>query len=853
MINSSATPNSTPSILQLDGYQPQALEAEWQATWDKAGLYQTDTHSHGNKPKFYALSMFPYPSGRLHMGHVRNYTLSDVIARIKRMQGHDVLHPMGWDSFGLPAENAAIQRGVKPDDWTFENIATMRGQLQQLGLAVDWDRELMTCHPDYYRWTQWVFLTLFKQGLAYKKEAPVNWCEPCATVLANEQVVDGNCWRCDSPVIKKKLSQWFFKITDYAERLLTNIPTLTGWPDRVKSMQRNWIGQSTGTDVVFPFTPQTQALLSPDTGKAHTGIAVFTTRPDTLMGVTYVVLAPEHPLVEELTVPEQRQAVSAYQDEARRKTEIERTSTDREKTGVPLGSHVLNPLTGETLPLWIADYALADYGTGAVMAVPAHDERDWAFANTFKLPIKTVISPNESPDNKPTDCYTGTGILVNSDGFDGLDNVQAKTTISERLEALALGHRKTQYRLRDWLVSRQRYWGAPIPIVYCEDCGTVPIPEALLPVVLPKDVDFSVKGQSPVATSATFASTPCPTCAKPARRETDTMDTFVCSSWYYLRYLDPKNTDVAINAEVVKRWMPVDQYVGGIEHAILHLLYSRFLMMAMHDAGHTGDHQEPFANLLTQGMVLKDGSKMSKSKGNVVDPTDIFNTYGADTARFFILSDSPPQADFDWKDAGVEGCFRFLNKVWRTVVDKQAMVDFSMPVADYATLAGPEQALAQWTHKTIDGVNRDLDSQFQFNTVISKLREFTQAINKSPLMGETPNATMTEAVKTLLLLLAPIAPHITEALWAKLGGDGSSIHVQPWPTCNPKALVLDTVLIVVQLNGKVRDKFEAPSGLTPEALEKMALAREKVQAYLAGLSVVKVVAIPNKLVNIVAK
>ncbi len=830
------------SILQIDSYQPQAIEKKWQQAWEENGLYKTDT-SDTHSPKYYALSMFPYPSGRLHMGHVRNYTITDVIARFKRMHGFNVLHPMGWDSFGLPAENAAIQNQVEPAEWTYKNIDYMRQQLKQLGIAVDWEREIFTCREDYYKWTQWMFLYLYQRGLAYKKEAPVNWCEVCQTVLANEQVIDGRCWRDDSVVAKKKLSQWFFKITEYADRLLENLENLPGWPDRVKLMQKNWINKSVGAEVHFAVEGRDMK------------IPVFTTRIDTIYGVACMVLAPEHPFVELLTTEEHRENVAQYIEMVKNKTEIERTATDKEKTGVPIGSYVLNPFSNERVPIWIADYALADYGTGAVMSVPAHDERDWAFCEKFELPIKRVIEkpgfvglPLEQP-------YTESGILVNSGPFNGLDSETARQKMTAYAQEHGFGERRVQYRLRDWLVSRQRYWGAPIPIVYCEKCGTVPVPDELLPVKLPHDVDFSVKGVSPLATSGSFRTTSCPTCHGTARRETDTMDTFVCSSWYFLRYIDPKNETKPFEPLLARQWMPVDQYVGGIEHAILHLMYSRFFMMALNDSGWT-EVDEPFKNLLTQGMVLKDGAKMSKSKGNIVDPDQIFAEFGADTARFFILSDSPPQADFDWKDSAVEGCYKFLNKVWRTVSEHRAAVNLDLPLPAYDTMGGPERELYQWTNRTIAGVTQDIETEFQFNTVISKIREFVNYLAKYDPKGE-PSAVYSHAVASLLKLLAPIAPHLAEELWYQIHLPWTenvvSVHKQGWPTWDVSALQADEVEVVVQVNGKLRDKFSVPAGLPQADLEKLAKTREKVMQHLEGKQVVKVIVVPNKLVNLVVK
>lgn len=825
------------SILQIDSYMPQAIEAKWQKAWEETGLFKTDIDE-THKPKYYALSMFPYPSGRLHMGHVRNYTITDVIARFKRMHGFNVLHPMGWDSFGLPAENAAIQNNIPPADWTFSNIDHMREQLKQLGLAVDWNREVTTCKEDYYKWTQWMFLYLYQRGLAYKKEAPVNWCEQCHTVLANEQVIDGRCWRDDSLVTKKKLNQWFFKTTEYADRLLKNLDSLKGWPDRVLLMQKNWINKSIGAEIEFQVEGR----------EVH--IPVFTTRPDTIFGVTYMVLAPEHPLVELLVSNEYRESVSQYIETTKLKSEMERTASDKEKTGVPLGINAINPYSGEQIPIWVGDYVLVEYGTGAVMAVPGHDERDFEFAQKFHLPIKRVIENPANPGQSLEEPYAEPGTLVNSGEFTGLPSEGAKEKITQFARQKNFGKERIQYRLRDWLVSRQRYWGTPIPIIYCDKCGTVPVPDEDLPVRLPKDVDFSVKGVSPVATSASFRHTPCPQCKGMARRETDTMDTFVDSSWYFLRYIDPHNETKPFEPQLIHQWMPVDQYVGGIEHAILHLMYSRFFMMALSDSGWT-EQDEPFKNLLTQGMVLKDGSKMSKSKGNIVDPDAIFKEFGADTARFFILSDSPPQADFDWKESAVEGCYKFLCRVWRCVVDNQPSINFNLPLPAYEDMTGDTRELFQWTNRTIGGITTDIETEFQFNTVISKIREFVNYLGKFK-PGSEPNAVYSHAISSLLKLMAPITPHMTEELWHLLGGNGA-LYEQSWPTWDPVATQADMVEIVVQINGKVRDKFTVASGLTQKELEDLARERPKVIQHIGEQQIVKVIVVPNKLVNMVVK
>ena len=826
-----------------EGYFPQEIEKRWQAIWERDRAFHTPDNS--DKPKYYALSMFPYPSGKLHMGHVRNYTITDVIARFKKAQGYNVLHPIGWDSFGLPAENAAMKHGANPEKWTDENIAYMTKQLKMLGLSYDWEREVTTCKPDYYKWTQWLFLQLYKKGLAYKKEAAVNWCHSCGTVLANEQVIDGKCWRCDSIVEKKYLSQWFFKITDYAERLLQDLDMLDGWGDNVKTMQANWIGKSEGAILRFK-------VIDAPSGE-EIEVPVYTTRPDTVHGITYLVVAPEYKDIEKLTTEENKQAVEEYRANARKMTEIERLSTDRVKTGVPLGTHCINPFTGETFPLWTADYALVEYGTGAVMAVPAHDTRDFDFAKKYNLPMKVVIQNTENPSDCKDAAYTEEGVLVNSNEFDGMKNTEAKKAITQKAVNNGFGGFKTQYRLRDWLISRQRYWGAPIPVVYCDKCGIVPEKEENLPVMLPDDVDFSVVGKSPITTSKTFAETTCPVCGGRARREMDTMDTFVCSSWYYLRYSDARNSNKPFSKELVDKWLPVDQYVGGIEHAILHLLYSRFFTKALKDLDLLS-FDEPFKNLLTQGMVLKDGSKMSKSKGNTVDPDEIFENYGADTARLFILSDSPPARDFDWSDAGVEGCYKFLNRVWRLVSD-----NFSDITRNYKLnfpLARENDDLVRVVHMAIKGITNDISNDFQFNTVISKYRELTNAIydwkgKKTELSQEDKNV-FSFAVISLIKLMAPVTVHLSEEIWHELGFE-TSIHNEPWCEWDENLAKASKITLVVQVNGKVKDKLEADEGADNEELKSLALSSDKVKELTTGKEIVKVIVVPKKLVNIVVK
>lgn len=832
-----------------ESYFPQEIEKKWQNIWDETNAFKTPDVS--DKPKYYALSMFPYPSGKLHMGHVRNYTITDVIARFKKANGFNVLHPIGWDSFGLPAENAAMKHHVDPETWTDENIAYMKKQLKMLGLSYDWDREVATCKPEYYKWTQWLFLQLYKKGLVYKKEAAVNWCNECGTVLANEQVIDGKCWRCDSVVEKKYLSQWFIKITDYADVLLEDLDKLSGWGDNVKTMQANWIGKSKGAIFKFP------VIDAPNGEKIE--VPVYTTRPDTVFGITYLVVAPEYKDIEKLTTPENKDKVEEYRENARKMSEIERLSTERVKTGVPLGTHCKNPFSGEVFPLWTADYALVEYGTGAVMAVPTHDTRDFAFAKKYNMPMKVVIAPenNTSLDaSTMTEAYTEEGVLVNSGEFNGIKNTKAKKAITQWAVDKGFGEFKTQYRLRDWLISRQRYWGAPIPVVYCDKCGIQPVPENQLPVLLPKDVDFSVVGKSPITTSKTFKDTVCPVCGGHAVRETDTMDTFVCSSWYYLRYSDARNSEECFNKDKVNHWLPVDQYVGGIEHAILHLLYSRFFTKALRDCGLL-DFDEPFKNLLTQGMVLKDGSKMSKSKGNTVDPDEIFENYGADTARLFILSDSPPARDFDWSDAGVEGCYKFLNRVWRLISTNQDNISLDYPKFVAGSLKDKSNDdLVRTVHIAIKGITNDISNDFQFNTVISKYRELTNAIydwqaKKSDLTEEDKQV-LSFAVVSLIKLMSPVAVHLTEEAWHDLGGE-KSIHEEPWCEWDENLAKSSSITLVVQVNGKVKDKIEIDESLDQEEMKQVALNSEKVKALTDGKTIVKTIVVPKKLVNIVVK
>lgn len=816
-------------------YDFSAIEAKWQQQWAESGIYKTDETS--DKPKYYCLEMFPYPSGNLHMGHVRNYSIGDVIARFKTMHGYNVLHPMGWDSFGLPAENAAIKHGVLPSKWTKENIANMKRQFQALGLSFDWDREVTTCLPDYYKWTQWIFLQFFKNDLAYKKNATVNWCPGCQTVLANEQVVEGACERCDSIVEKKALEQWFFKTTAYADRLLDDLDKLEGWPNKVKVMQENWIGRSEGALLTFTIK---------ETGEP---VEVFTTRADTVFGVSYLVLAPEHPLVEKVIAgTEFEQPVHDFIDKVQQLSEVDRSSTELEKEGIFIGVHAINPANGEEVPVLIGNYVIYEYGTGAVMGVPAHDERDFFFARKYDLPIKVVVVPKEGLKVEDmTEAYTQKGVMVNSGEFDGMDNVEAKQAIVEALAAKGAGQLKVNFRLRDWLISRQRFWGAPIPIVYCEHCGIVPVPEDQLPVLLPNDIEFKPNGESPLKYMDEFVNTTCPICGAPARRETDTMDTFVCSSWYYLRYTDPKNEQMPFAKDKADYWMGVDQYIGGVEHAILHLMYARFFTKVFKDLGLV-NVDEPFTNLLTQGMVLKAGSKMSKSKGNIVSPEEIVAQYGADTARLFILFAAPPDRDLEWNDQAVEGCYRFLNRVWR-LVDKYLKV--VQESASDQPSAKAEKDLRRLVHTTIKRVTDDAGSRFNFNTAISAIMELVngmyQYLDKENGCNQE---VLKEAVDNLILLLAPFTPHITEELW-QIVGHNDSVHQQSWPVYDEKAMTVDEVTIVIQINGKMRDRLQIAAGASKEATEAAALAQPKIAEQLAGQTVKKVVVIPNKLVNIV--
>ncbi len=822
-------------------YSPHDIERKWQNEWFDNNVFHTVMNR--QRPEYYVLEMFPYPSGNLHMGHVRNYSIGDVVARFKTMQGFNVLHPMGWDAFGMPAENAAIKNGIHPAKWTWENIKNMRRQQKELGLSYDWEREVATCHPDYYKWTQWMFLLFFERGLAYKKKATVNWCNDCNTVLANEQVIDGRCWRCDSEVVKKDLEQWFFKITDYAERLLQDLDELKGWPDRVKIMQENWIGRSEGAEFSF------------DVPDVNEKIPVYTTRQDTVFGVTYVVLAPEHPLVEKLIAGKSTaQPVRDFIERVKKQSEINRTSNEAEKEGMFTGAYAVNPFNNERVPIWIANYVLYDYGTGAVMGVPAHDERDWQFATKYQLEKRFVIKPHDAKHDiqSMNEAYDGPGIMMNSGEFSGMDNEKGKQEIVQWLEDNGIGKRRINYRLRDWLISRQRYWGAPIPIVYCPNCGTVPVPDQDLPVMLPENVDFAAGSVSPLAQVEEFVNCTCPKCGGQARRETDTMDTFICSSWYYMRYTDPRNADKAFDSNKVNYWMPVDQYIGGIEHAILHLLYSRFFTKVLKDANLLNVN-EPFKNLLTQGMVIKDGAKMSKSKGNVVSPEEIVGRYGADTARLFILFAAPPERDLEWSDQGVEGSFRFLGRLWRIVTHFNQYIDGHLNDYDPTVLSKEEKDLRRILHATIKKVTDDISQRFNFNTAISAIMELVNYLYAFKELNLVPNsALMKEVIAGLLRLLAPFVPHITEELWNQAIGQGS-VHNQSWPAYDQEAIKVDEVEVVVQINGKVREKIILPVGIDAKEMEQAALGLEKVQALISGKQIVRVICVPQKIVNIVVK
>lgn len=824
-------------------YAPHDIEAKWQKYWEENKTFKVEMDK--DKPKSYVLEMFPYPSGNLHMGHVRNYSIGDVIARFRTMKGFNVLHPMGWDSFGMPAENAAIKHNIPPKKWTLENIANMTRQLKALGLSYDWDREVTTCKEDYYKWTQWFFELFYKRGLAVKKESAVNWCDTCNTVLANEQVIDGKCWRCDHEVVKKDLSQWFFKITDYADELLKDLDLLPGWPERVKTMQHNWIGRSEGLEFSFKIPALNDT------------VAVYTTRPDTAYGVTFMALAAEHPLIKKICENNPKaDEINAFCERVRNQSEIERTSSESEKEGVFTGVYCINPFTGRKVEIWVTNYVLYDYGTGAVMGVPTGDQRDWMFADKYGIEKIVTICPvgKELKLEEMTCAYEEKeGMLVNSGEFTGMEMHKAMSAIMDKAEAEGFGKRRVNYRLRDWLISRQRYWGAPIPIIYCPHCGEVLVPEDQLPVRLPEDVSFTAGAKSPLATSEEFVHCKCPKCGADATRETDTMDTFLCSSWYYLRYTDAHNDKMPFDKELNNYWGPVDQYIGGIEHAILHLLYSRFFVKVLRDAGLV-DYDEPFSNLLTQGMVIKDGAKMSKSLGNVVSPEEILSKYGADTARLFILFAAPPERELEWSDQGVEGSFRFLNRIWRIVQAFEAVLAQKVTEYDHSNLSEADKDLRRVLHSSIKKVTNDIETRFNFNTAISTMMELVNALYAYKEAAKEPNAGLIyEAISDLIKMMSPFVPHITEELWRGAIDANSSVHEQSWPECDEEALKVDNVEIVLQVNGKVRGRLTVPAEATKEELEKIAMADANVQAHIGDATVRKVICVPGRLVNIVAK
>jgi len=826
--------------MMREQYDFKSIESKWQKRWEEKALFNVKEDS--SLKKFYLLEMFPYPSGNLHMGHVRNYSIGDVLCRYLRAEGYNVLHPMGFDSFGLPAENAAIKHGIHPAIWTSANIKEMERQLKQLGFSYDWNREASTYSEDYYRWTQWIFIQFFKRGLAYKKENPVNWCPSCGTVLANEQVVEGCCERCKSQVVKKNLSQWYLKITDYADRLLDNLDSedMAGWPERVKLMQKNWIGRSYGTEVDF------------EIAGSELPFRVFTTRPDTIFGTSFMVIAPEHPYVESLISGSAYEDVCrAYIEDAKKQSEIDRSSATREKTGVFTGRYVINPLNGKQLPIFIADYVLLGYGTGMVMGVPAHDQRDFEFARKYGLEIVPVVDPGDaSIDFSNLDAaFEAEGKMINSGKYDGMPNREAISLISRDLEERGIGKRTKNYKLRDWLVSRQRYWGAPIPMIYCEDCGWQAEKEENLPVRLPVDVVFTGTGESPLASSKSFQDAVCPVCGKKAQREVDTLDTFVDSSWYFQRYTDAGNQELPFSRENSDYWMNVDQYIGGIEHAILHLMYARFFNMVLFDMGLTGT-EEPFRNLLTQGMVLKDGAKMSKSLGNTVSPEEIIEKYGADTARLFILFASPPEKELEWSDAGVEGSYKFLGRVWRLVRELAELTE-EIP-ASYMVETADDRQLAYVLNNTVKRVSSDIGQRFNFNTAISAIMELVNELYRYKDLEDVNLGLLRDACEKLVRMLSPFCPHIADEMWEGLGFDGALFGVE-WPDCDEAALIKDSVEIVIQINGKVRGKMEVPSGISKEEQETTVMSSEALPALLNGKSVLKVICVPGKLVNIVVK
>ena len=811
----------------IDRYEPQEIEKKWQARWAADNLYRVTESS--PKPKWYALTMLPYTSGDLHIGHWYAMAPSDVYARFKRMQGYNVMHPMGFDAFGFPAENAAIKRGIHPRIWTEQNIENMRGQLKTMGCCYDWDREVVSSRPDYYKWTEWFFLKLYEAGLAYRAKAPVNWCPSCQAVLANEQVIGGGeCWRCDTKVVRKDLVQWFFRITKYADELMQHEGL--DWPERIKTMQRNWVGKSEGAEIEFTLDIA---------GVEEKKIKVFTTRPDTVYGVTFMVLAPEHPLVEKITTPEQKQAVTAYIDKARRLNEIDRLSIEREKDGVFTGAYVTNQLNGEPVPVWIADYVIASYGTGAVMAVPAHDERDFAFAMKYKLPVRVVISPPGYEGGPIETAYTGEGTMRNSAQFNGKPNTAAFDGVCDWMESQGFGKRTVSYKLRDWLISRQRYWGAPIPMIYCDACGIVPVPEQDLPVLLPEHAEFKPTGESPLKYVESFVNTTCPTCGGPAKRETDTMDTFMCSSWYFLRYCSPHDTGHAFNPDKTKYWMPVDIYTGGAEHAVMHLFYARFFIKALRDIGLLS-FGEPFTRLFNQGTITAQHAKMSKSRGNVVNPDKYVSELGADTVRAYLMFVGPWELGGDWNDSGIGGLARWFNRVWKLALEEYSASGFD---------AAAEADLIRKTHQVIRKVNLDID-KLQFNTMLAALMEFTNYLAPIKEAAKVSAAAWNKAVESLVLLLAPTAPHLAEELWLRLGKE-YSVHNQSFPTWDEELTKEPEITLVVQVNGKVRARIQAPADINECQATDLAMTNDRIKEFTAGKTVKSVVYVPGKLVNVV--
>lgn len=811
-------------------YEPSEIEPKWQKYWEEKGLFKTPQRS--EKPKYYMLVMFPYPSGTLHVGHVKNYVIGDAVARYKRMRGYNVLHPFGYDAFGLPAENAAIERKIHPKDWTLDNINTIRRQIKRLGISYDWDREVITCLEPYYKWTEWIFLKLYEAKLAYKKKAAVNWCPRCMTSLANEQVKDGRCERCGTPITIRHLEQWFFKITDYAERLLKDLDKLTGWPEHVKTMQKNWIGESKGAKVKF----KVDGL--------DLDIEIFTTRPDTLWGVTFMALAPESPLVEQIVLPELKHALEHFLVRVSTQDRHRRGSLEAEKEGFFTGRYAINPVNGEKVPIYVANYILMEYGTGAIMGVPAHDQRDYEFAKKYDIPIRQVIKPSEPFDEDKA--YDGPGVMINSGPLSGTKIPEEMEKVVDWLEEKGLGERSEQYKLRDWLISRQRYWGAPIPIVYCEKCGVVPVPEKDLPVTLPYDVEFLPTGQSPLALKEEFKKTTCPKCGGPATREVDTMDTFVDSSWYFLRYVNPDLEDAPFKKEDVDYWLPVDQYVGGVEHAILHLLYSRFITKVLHDLGYLS-FDEPFTNLFTQGMIYKDGAKMSKSKGNVVSPDDMIEKYGADTLRLYILFMGPPEKDAEWSDAGIEGVHRFIRRAW-SLIDKIA----SLNDQDSSEMGPRERELRRKLHSALLKITQDMEGGFKFNTAISGLMELVNDV--SDYLQQIPQeqwhvSLLKEFAEKFVLMISPFAPHFAEELWHAMGKT-TSIMEESWPMYDPEALKIEEVEIAVQVNGRLRDRIRIPVDATKQDALKIALESEKVKKFLNG-EPKDAIYVPKRLLNII--